>query len=172
MEYPYGYCGMPCALCSRNRVEGTSRCPGCSCDGYYTDMCRVHKCCRERALAHCGLCAEFPCARLGRLGDFSDLTTDNAKERTCAKVKAEGLDAWRAEYAERADMLSLALSRYNDGRMKRFLCETFIRRDLSALRELMARADSLSGTRKELAKQFRALAEEAFASRRADTELP
>ena len=35
-RYAYGYCGMPCALCTRCRTEGSSRCPGCSCDGYYT----------------------------------------------------------------------------------------------------------------------------------------
>ena len=35
-RYPYGYCGMPCALCTRYRTAGDSRCPGCSCDGYYT----------------------------------------------------------------------------------------------------------------------------------------
>ena len=32
-RYAYGYCGMPCALCTRYRTAGDSRCPGCSCDG-------------------------------------------------------------------------------------------------------------------------------------------
>ena len=43
-HYAYGYCGMPCALCTRCRTEGSSRCPGCSCDGYYTVPCKVHRC--------------------------------------------------------------------------------------------------------------------------------
>ena len=67
MDEPYGYCGMPCALCTRYRTAGASRCPGCSCGGYYTEGCKVYRCCREKGLAHCGECAEFPCARLGTM---------------------------------------------------------------------------------------------------------
>ena len=53
-RYAYGYCGMPGALCTRCRIEGSSRCPGCSCDGYYTVPCKVHRCVREKGLDHCG----------------------------------------------------------------------------------------------------------------------
>lgn len=52
-------------------------------DGYYTDPCKVHHCCREKQLEQCGLCAEFPCKRLGKMGEFSDLRTDHVKERNC-----------------------------------------------------------------------------------------
>ena len=155
--YPYGYCGMPCAVCSRFRTQGSSRCPGCSCDGYYTDVCKVHHCARERGLEHCALCESYPCPRLGRMGDFSDLNTDNVKRRTGEAVSTGGLENWYAEYVRRADMLTAALERYNDGRMKRFLCELFIRRDMEFLTELMRRAESLTGTQKEKGKAFRAL---------------
>ena len=43
--------------------------------------------------------------------------------------------------------------------MKRFLCELFIKTDLDALRELMRRAEAITGTPKEAGKSFRALAE-------------
>jgi len=102
MDEPYGYCGMPCALCTRYRTAGTSRCPGCSCGGYYTEGCRVYRCCREKALAHCGECAEFPCARLGGMGDFRDLDTGHVKPRTCRFVAEHGFAAWQREYGERA----------------------------------------------------------------------
>lgn len=52
-----------------------------------------------------------------------------------------------------------ALRKYNDGRMKRFLCELFIQRDLDTLQTLMCRAERISGTPKEAGKSFRALAE-------------
>ena len=90
-RYAYGYCGMPCALCTRCRTEGSSRCPGCSCDGYYTVPCKVHRCVREKGLDHCGQCGEFPCPKLGKMGDFRDLDTGRVKERTCRAVAAEGL---------------------------------------------------------------------------------
>ena len=74
-RYAYGYCGMPCALCTRCRIEGSSRCPGCSCDGYYTVPCKVHRCVREKGLDHCGQCGDFPCPKLGKMGAFRDLDT-------------------------------------------------------------------------------------------------
>ena len=40
-------------------------------------------------------------------------------------------------------MLTVALERYNNGRMKRYLCELFLQRDLETLRQIMARAESL-----------------------------
>lgn len=153
-EYPYGYCGMPCALCTRYRTDGSSRCPGCSDDGYYTEPCRVHRCCREKGLAHCGSCGAFPCPRLGKMSDFRDLNTGNVKRRTCEAVRISGLDAWRAEYAERAELLTAALERYNNGRMKRLLCELFIRRDIGTLRALMRQAEGICGDRKERGAAF------------------
>ena len=160
-DYAYGYCGMPCALCTRYRTAGTSRCPGCSRDGYYTEPCKVHHCCRTKALAHCGACAAFPCEKLGKMGDFRDLNTDHVKERTCRRIAAEGFDAWYGEYVERADLLTVALERYNNGRMKRALCELFIREDIRMLREVMRRAEALSGRpARDAGKAFLAIVED------------
>ena len=165
MEYPYGYCGMPCALCTRCRTDGKSRCPGCSHDGYYTDVCKAHHCCRQRGVGHCGACPDFPCARLGKMGDFKDLDTGHVKQRTCAAVAAGGFEKWYREYTQRADLLTAALTRYNDGRRKRFLCELFIKAELPALQETMARAEALAGDPKELAKAFQQLASEVLQER-------
>lgn len=160
MDYPYGYCGMPCALCTRYRTDGVSRCAGCSASGYYTDACKVYRCCREKQLNHCGNCGGVPCERLGKMSDFKDLRTDNVKSRTFTAVSRQGFDAWYSDYAKRADMLTTALERYNDGRMKRYLCELFIRQDIQALTEIMRQASGLSGTPKEVGRAFRAIAEQ------------
>lgn len=156
-NYPYGYCGMPCALCSRYRTNGTSRCPGCSHDGYYTEACKAHHCCRDKGLKHCALCKMFPCERLGKMSDFRDLDTGRAKERSCQAIARDGFEAWYGEYSWRADMLSLALEKYNDGRMKRYLCELFIKEDAAALGKIMERAGDLSGSPKEKGKAFKAI---------------
>lgn len=154
MDYAYGYCGMPCALCTRYRTAGKSRCPGCSHDGYYTEPCKVHHCCREKQLDHCGLCGDFPCVRLGKMGDFSDLNTGHAKERTCQSIITGGFEVWYQEYGERADMLTVALERYNNGRMKRYLCELFIQKDIDVLRAIMHRAKNVFGSPKEVGLAF------------------
>ncbi|MDO5845414.1 MAG: DUF3795 domain-containing protein [Methanocorpusculum sp.] len=153
-DFAYGYCGMPCALCTRYRTDGTSRCLGCSHDSYYTESCKVHHCCRAKQILHCGLCSEFPCARLGHMADFRDLHTDHAKEKTCRRIASEGFEAWDMEYAERAELLTTALEKYNNGRMKRYLCELFIQKDIVQLREIMRRAEGISGTPKERGKAF------------------
>jgi len=158
-EYAYGYCGMPCALCTRYRTEGKSRCPGCSHDGYYTEPCKVHHCCREKKLLHCGACEGFPCVKLGKMGDFSDLNTGRVKERTCNYIAAHGFDAWYQDYARRADLLTIALERYNNGRMKRYLCELFIRQELETLKEIIRQAETMSGSPKELGKAFQEIAD-------------
>lgn len=156
-DYAYGYCGMPCALCTRYRTDGSSRCKGCSQGGYYTEPCKVHRCCREKGLSHCGLCADFPCTRLGSMSDFRDLHTNGVKNRTCTIVAKDGFAAWYADYSERADLLSQALLHYNNGRMKRYLCELFICEELPTLRSIMEEAKALSGEPKEAAKPFQAI---------------
>jgi len=100
------------------------------------------------------MCGEFPCARLGKMGDFSDLNTNRVKQRTCSAIAVSGFESWYREYEERADLLTVALERYNNGRMKRFLCELFIQQDIGILREIMQKAEALSGSPKEIGKAF------------------
>ena len=78
---------------------------------------------------------------------------------------ADGLPAWLAEYEEKADLLTVALERYNNGRMKRYLCELFLQQDLDTLRRIMARAEALEGAdSKELGRAFQALVGEMLES--------
>lgn len=156
-DYAYGYCGMPCALCTRYRTDGKSRCPGCSHDGYYTEPCKVYRCCKEKNMKQCGLCKDFICSKLGKMGDFSDLNTNNAKKRNSDCIAAEGFEHWYKEYKERADLLTTALERYNNGRMKRFMCELFIQQDIETLRMIMHQAETLTGTQKEIGKKFQVI---------------
>ena len=130
---PCGYCGISCALCNRHLVDGPSA---------------------------CALCPAYPCNQVRKIGDFSDLNTDRHFEKNCRRIAAEGFDGWYAAYRERAALLERALARYNNGRMKRYLCELFLREDLETLRALMARAEGLHGTIKERSAGFRRLAEE------------
>lgn len=122
----------------------------------------------DYAYGYCGM----PCARLGKMGEFSDLRTNHAKERTCKAVAQSGFEGWYAEYAERAELLTLAQQKYNNGRMKRYLCELFIQRDADELRALMRSAEALAGTPKELGKAFQALAAAATPTATETEALP
>ena len=63
-------CGECCAGCPK-KSEG--KCPGClETDGRVPEWaesgrCRVHACARDHHVRFCGLCAEFPCAKLPSL---------------------------------------------------------------------------------------------------------
>ena len=93
------------------------------------------------------------------MGDFKDLDTGGIKQRTCALVAEHGFEAWYREYSERADMLTEALARYNNGRMKRYLCELFIKSDIGRLRVIMQRAVEFPSNPKEAGPLFRELAQ-------------
>ena len=144
------------------RTEG-SRCPGAPATD--TTPClqgppRV----RERDWTTADSAGTSP-PEAGEDGDFRDLDTGRVKERTCRAVAAEGLPAWLAEYEEKADLLTVALERYNNGRMKRYLCELFLQQDLDTLRRIMARAEALEGAdSKELGRAFQALVGEMLRS--------
>ena len=94
---------------------------------------------------------------IGKMGDFSDLNTNHVKDRTCTTVSQSGFDAWYKEYVERADLLTVALERYNNGRMKRYLCELFIQQDINTLRRIMQQASTLSGDSGEVGKAFKSI---------------
>ena len=114
-------------------------------------------------MIQCGFCEDFPCARLGKMGDFSDLSTNHVKERNSRRIATEGYEKWHVEYKERADLLTMALDRYNNRRMKRFLCELFIQQDIEVLRKIMLLAEPLNGTQKEKGKAFQAIVESVLA---------
>jgi len=157
-DLPYGYCGMPCALCNKYRTEGKSKCMGCSSSGFFTGSCNIYKCCKNKSNIACATCNEFPCEKHNGLKEFSDLNTDCAWNKNCESISQKGFDGWYKEYKEKSDLLTIALKRYNNGRMKKFLCELFIQRDLNTLRLIMNEAEALQGTPKEIAIQFKQIA--------------
>ena len=63
-------CGECCAECPE-KLDG--RCPGCiEADGCVPEWaesgrCKVHACAKDHHVQFCGLCAEFPCAKLPSL---------------------------------------------------------------------------------------------------------
>ena len=68
-------CGECCAGCPK-KADG--RCPGCmEADGRVPEWaesgrCKVHACTRDHHVQFCGLCAEFPCAKLPSLISWNE----------------------------------------------------------------------------------------------------
>ena len=56
-ELGMAYCGLACCVCSENgNCEGCQR-GGCEAHGW----CKSYRCCKERGLAGCWECEQFPC---------------------------------------------------------------------------------------------------------------
>lgn len=57
-EKGIAYCGLACCLCSHNET-----CAGCRNEGCKDkDWCKNFICCREKGIAGCWECSEFPCS--------------------------------------------------------------------------------------------------------------
>ena len=93
-----------------------NRCPDALHDGYYTEPVK-YIVVVKRKKRFSVFVQNFPCERLGKMRFFSDLSTNHAKERI-ANVLLEGYENWYAKYKERADLLTIALERYNNGGIK------------------------------------------------------
>lgn len=67
------------------------------------------------------------------------------------------INNWYAEYQRKAGLLNIALENYNNGRMKRYLCELFINNDIEKIELIMKQASLLKGSRKEVSLKFKDL---------------
>lgn len=154
---PYGFCGMPCALCPYYHTNGVSRCTGCSNGGFFTGACNIYKCLKTKDVIHCAVCKEYPCMKCDSLKEFNCLNTDSAWLRTVSIIQCKGFDKWFEEYQKKAELLKFALEHYNNGRMKRYLCELFINNNIENIELIMKQASLLTGNNRELSLKFKEL---------------
>lgn len=59
---PYGFCGIPCALCHYYHTKGISRCRGVRMM-VFTISCNIYKCIKKNKLTHCAICGEYTCKK-------------------------------------------------------------------------------------------------------------
>lgn len=94
------------------------------------------------------------------MSEFNDLKTNCIWDKNCEHISKRGFDDWYKNYKETSDLLTIALERYDSGRMKRYLCELFIQQDLGTLKAIMSKADKLTGDKKQVSVQFKKIVSE------------
>ena len=66
-EYPMlSACGLNCGLCPRYHINGTSKCPGCAGESFFSKNpgCGIISCSqRHGGIDYCYLCDEYPCRK-------------------------------------------------------------------------------------------------------------
>ncbi|MFY9303320.1 MAG: DUF3795 domain-containing protein [Atribacterales bacterium] len=80
-EKGIAYCGLVCAICSKNGNCTGCRNEGCEDKGW----CKNFQCCKDKEIDGCWECSEFPC---------SGTMLDNLRIRTFVKfIKENGIEA-------------------------------------------------------------------------------
>lgn len=135
----FSLCGLNCGLCPM-RLDGY--CPGCG-GGTGNQSCKIARCSLEHgAPAYCFQCGEFPCAHYGE-DEYDSFITHRNRLRDLERARAAGPAAYRAEQAERVEILEFLLRHCNDGRRKTLFCLAANLLSLPALRRVRREAEAV-----------------------------
>jgi hypothetical protein len=112
---PDAYCGIYCGACSIVMRGKTGRaddfaaclggvpswdlaCGGCRSDSVYAgcSTCNIRRCARERGVAHCSDCGEYPCASYRKWQSVAKALVPHARtaSESLEVIRRDGVDAW------------------------------------------------------------------------------
>ena len=115
----FSLCGLNCELCSMH-LDGY--CPGCG-GGAGNQSCAIAKCSlQHNNVEFCFLCSEYPCRRNEGIEEYDSFITHQHQLRDIIKAQEMGIDSYCEEQRQKAEILKMLLSDYNDGRRKTFYC--------------------------------------------------
>lgn len=140
-KYPLlSACGLNCGLCPRYYTDGTSKCPGCAGENFFTKhpACGIISCCKHHGgIEYCYQCDEYPCKRYDGVESCDSFITHRNQLKDFYKVKKIGLDAYQSELNEKVKILQRLLLNYNAGRQKSFFCIAVNLLELTDVKEVM-----------------------------------
>ena len=90
---------------------------------------------------YCFQCSEYPCEKYDHIDDFDSFITHRNRKSDMEKAKRLGIDAYSAEQAEKANILEVLLSNYNDGRKKTLFCVAVNLLELQDLQTVLKEID-------------------------------
>ena len=90
---------------------------------------------------YCFQCSEYPCEKYDYIDDFDSFITHRNRKFDTEKAKRLGIDAYNAEQAEKANILEVLLSNYNDGRKKTLFCVAVNLLELQDLQTVLKEID-------------------------------
>ncbi len=115
----FSLCGLNCKLCSMH-IGGY--CPGCG-GGGGNQSCAIAKCSLQHGkVEFCFLCPEYPCQRYESIEEYDSFITHQRQLKDTIKAQEMGIEFYCEEQRQKAEILKMLLSDYNDGRRKTFYC--------------------------------------------------
>ncbi|MDD4103244.1 MAG: DUF3795 domain-containing protein, partial [Kiritimatiellae bacterium] len=99
--FDIAFCGIYCSACELHLKgkQGGKKCKGCT-HPSMESKCVIFACAKEKKVANCGLCEQFESCEKLKQHHEKPLYRRVAR-RTCAKVKADGMEATVAEQKTR-----------------------------------------------------------------------
>ena len=168
----FSLCGLNCGLCP---MFLNQYCPGCG-GGEGNQSCKIARCSMEHdSVQYCFQCSEYPCEKYDHIDDFDSFITHRNRKSDMEKAKCLGIDAYNAEQAEKANILEVLLSNYNDGRKKTLFCVAVNLLELqelqTVLKEIDRQPDMETLTLKEKSAFVAGLLQDAAAAKNIDLKL-
>lgn len=129
----FSLCGLNCGLCP---MRLGNYCPGCG-GGAGNASCKIAGCSlKHGGMEYCFQCREFPCGHYDHIDEFDSFITHQRRKADLEKVRRVGLEAYRREQMERAEILRRLLENYNNGRQKTLFCLAANLLELESLRKI------------------------------------
>ena len=111
----FSLCGLNCGLCP---MFLNKNCPGCG-GGEGNQSCKIARCSMEHGgVDYCFQCSDYPCPKYDHIDDFDSFIVHRNRKADMEKARRLGIDAYNTEQTEKAKILEIFLSDYNDGRKK------------------------------------------------------
>ena len=137
----FSLCGLNCRLCP---MFLNKNCPGCG-GGEGNQSCKIVGCSLEHdGVEYCFQCSEYPCEKYDHIDDYDSFITHRHRKADLGKARQSGIESYNAEQMEKAEILNLLLSNYNDGRKKTLFCVAVNLLNLQDLQEVLRQIENKS----------------------------
>jgi hypothetical protein len=149
-KYPsIGVCGLDCGLCPRYYTVGSSRCPGCGGNEFFSrhPSCSFITCCvKKKNLEVCAECMGFPCSKFKRDEEYQQLK-ESSSYPSCKKVmwnlnfiKTYGIGKFMEQQECRIKLLETMIENFDDGRSRSFFCKAAALHEVAILSSSIEKA--------------------------------
>lgn len=137
----FSLCGLNCELCSMH-LDGY--CPGCG-GGAGNQSCTIARCSLQHGkVEFCFLCPEYPCRKYEGIEEYDSFITHQRQLKDTIKAQEMGIESYCEEQRQKAEILKMLLSDYNDGRRKTFYCVAINLLPLQDIENVMKQVENTS----------------------------
>lgn len=88
-------------------------------------------------MEYCFQCSEYPCSKYEHIDEYDSFITGRNQRSDLKRAQLIGMEAYNEEQTEKARILNILLTQYNDGRKKTMFCVAVNLLELQELQEVL-----------------------------------